>query len=127
MSVSDDILAARWVGVVRCGLSSLTTPSIAELAQDFGLRGDEKIYQEVDEATARSTIRLLLHRDMAYEDEVIPLSRAEQLTEEFFAQFGDGSRFYTNHGWPATEATFDGGILISGPDRSGCLWVEDED
>lgn len=128
MPITDDILAARRAAAVRCGLSSLTAPSIAELAREFGLWDDEEAYEEVDEATAKLTICLLLHLDMAYESEMMPLSRAEQLTEEFFAQFGVGSRFYTNNDVSsATEATFDKGILISGPDRSGCLWVEDED
>jgi hypothetical protein len=57
----------------------------------------------------------------------MPEQQAEQLTERFFAQFGAGARFVTNNWCPATDATFDGGVLVIGPQRSGCLWVEDED
>ncbi len=127
MAVSDDIRAARRFGVVRCGLSSLSAPTLAELAQEFGLRNDAACYREIDEASARLTVQRLLYRDLAYSAEIMPERQAEQLTEEFFAQFGGGARFFTNNGCPVTEATFDEGVLVLGSHRSGCLWVEDED
>jgi hypothetical protein len=131
-AVNDDILVARRYGVVRCGVSSLTAPTVSELAREFGLRASESCYREIDEAAARASVLRLLHRDLAYDAEVMPLGWAGQLTDRFFAQFGEGStsfsnKFFTNNWCPVTDATFDEGILILGPDSCGCLWVEDED
>ena len=127
MSVSDDIRAARHYGLVRCGLSSLSSPTVRELAREFGLCDDPGCYREVDEASARSSVVRHLHRDMAYDAEIMPMSQADQLANRFFAQFGAGSKYFTNNSCPATSATFDEGILVLGPDCSGCPWVEDED
>ena len=55
------------------------------------------------------------------------MEQAEQLTDRFFGLFGDGLRFFTNNWCPATDATFDEGILVLGAKSCGCLWVEDED
>jgi hypothetical protein len=127
MAISEDILTARRFGAVHCGVSSLSAPTIAELAQEFGLRNDARCYREIDEATAQLSVRRLLHRDLAYSAEIMPECQAEKLTEKFFAQFGGGARFFTNNWCPATDATFDEGVLVMGPQHSGCLWVEDED
>ena len=88
MAVSEDILTARRFGVVHCGVSSLPAPSITDLAREFGLRSDAECYREIDEASARLSVRRLLHRDLAYSVEVMPEQQAEQLTEQFLAQFG---------------------------------------
>jgi hypothetical protein len=76
---------------------------------------------------------------LAYNAEIMPAARAVEFAEQFFAQFGaDGVQYYTNGTFheqigsgaewnPVTAATFDTGVLVIGPWRSGCLWVEDED
>jgi hypothetical protein len=88
MAVSDDIIAARIYGVVRCGLSArsglLTLP---ELAREFGLIDEPSKYKEIDAAAARHLIRRLLHQDMAYNATVMPDARAEELADRFLAQF----------------------------------------
>jgi hypothetical protein len=129
MGVVDEIESAREDGIVHCGLSSQASPSVAELAAEFGLSRDPGVYREID---------------AAYNSEIIPLPRAAELADRFLDQFGtDGVRYYTNGtfheargpsltwsgaSWnPATEATFDTGVLVVGPNGSGCLWVEDED
>jgi hypothetical protein len=144
MSVADEIIAARDCGVVHCGLSSKTSPSVSDLAAEFGLAGDPTHYKEIDGNSARRLARLVLNQDMAYNSEIIPADRAAELADRFLAQFGtDGVRYYTNGtfheargtgltwsgaGWdPVTAATFDTGILVIGSRCSGCLWVEDED
>jgi hypothetical protein len=131
-AVNDDIRAARRYGVVRCGVSSLTAPTVSELDREFGLRPNESCYREIDEATARASVLRPLHRDMAYDAEVMPLGQAGRLTDCFFAQFGEGStsfsnKFFTNNWCSVTHATFEEGVLILGQDSCGCLWVEDKD
>jgi hypothetical protein len=127
MTVADNIVAARRFGVVHCGISSQLSPNITELAGEFGLRGDSTAYREVDEATARESVKRLLHRDLAYSAEVMPEREAARLTEDFFAQFDLGSKYFTNNSCPVTDATFDEGVLVIGRQGCGCFWVEDED
>jgi hypothetical protein len=145
MAVSDEIVTARSCGSVRCGLSSLPAPTVPDLAREFGLLADALSYKQIEESSARDLVRLVLHRDLAYKSEIMAESRAAELTDRFFAQFGPGARFFTNGtfhegprllsdsastgaSWkPVTEATFDTGVLVVAPGRSGWLWVEDED
>ena len=127
MAVTEDILAARRYGVVHCGVSSRPSPTLDELAREFGLRDDPVAYREIDESAARESVKRLLHRDQAYDAEMMPEPEAARLTEAFFAQFGSGARFFTNNWCPATDATFDEGVLVLGAQRCGCFWVEDED
>lgn len=61
-------------------------------------------------------------------------ARATALWQQFLQLFdGQKLHFFSNcrpgrHQWsPATNATFDMGVLIIGESSSGCLWVEDED
>jgi hypothetical protein len=64
---------------------------------------------------------------MAYDAEVMPIGQAEQLTDRFLAQSGEGSMFFTNNWCPVTDATFDEEVLVLGPNSRGCVWIEDED
>ena len=146
MGVAEDIIAARIYGVVRCGLSAQATPpTIPDLAGEFGLADQPSFYREIEETAARYLIRTVLHRDMAYNAEVMPAALAVELADRFLAQFGPGTRYFSNGSWhlppvvrpdgvvcgpswdPVTPATFDTGVLAIGPERSGCLWIEDED
>lgn len=139
-----EIHSARDYGVVHCGVSVWPTPTLAEIATEFGLAPVLSSYKEIDIAAAHRLAELILHQDMAYNAEIVPAVRAAEMAGRFLALFGtEGVRFYTNGtfhegrgpkltwsgvGWdPVTEATFDTGVLILGPQCSGCLWVEDED
>ena len=111
--------------------------SVTDVARAFGLSTDPSCYHEVVESTARAIAVHVLTRDLAYHSEVIPTDDALELVSLFFELCrGPSGRFFSNGdfslkppaSWiPATEATFDTGVLIVGSARSGCLWVEDED
>jgi hypothetical protein len=142
VGVAEEIIAARGA---RCGLVSLASPAVWEVAREFGLREGDLCYKEIDADDARRLICTILRQDLAYNSEQMPLARAEELTEQFLAQFSSDSRYFTNGTWhlPATvrpdgivigaswdsvtDATFDTGVLVIGPERSGRVWVEDED
>lgn len=100
MAVCEDIIAARNRGVVRCGLSALATPTIPVLAREFRLRDDPALYTEIDAAAAGRLVRLILRKEMAYDSEIMPRTRAEELGGRFLQQFGPGARFFTNGNFP---------------------------
>jgi hypothetical protein len=137
VTVAEDIIAARDVGWVDCGLSSLASPSLLELAEEFGLFQDLAIYREIHVDEACRLVHFLLHQGLAYSTQIMPSAKAAELADRFLSQFGFvGTRYYTNGrfhepqsgGWcSATDSTFDTGLLVIGPTCSGCLWVEDED
>jgi hypothetical protein len=136
ISIGDEIVSARRCGVTHCGISKQGCPSLAQLAKEFGLADDPDIYHEVDAAEARKIVQYVLQYDLAYHGGNMKPARAAHLADLFLSQFGnDGVTYFTNGwlhegsgGWtPATEATFDAGVLVIGPTNSGCLWVEDED
>jgi hypothetical protein len=145
VAISEEIIVARNCGFVRCGLSEMTAPTVTQLACEFGLRDDVRIYKEIDASKAELLIRKILHKDMAYRSEIMPAEQSAKLADRFVRQFGSHARYFTNGtfyeeykqvsstvstgpSWdPATEATFDTGVLAIGPEVSGCLWIEDED
>lgn len=145
MDVVAEILAERRYGFVHCGVSGISSPTLAELATEFSLDPGTSNYDEIDAPAANRLCELILHQDLAYNMEMMPAPRASELARRFLALFGtDGVRFFTNgtfHESPqgprltysqvswhsVTSATFDTGVLILGPRLSGCLWVEDED
>jgi hypothetical protein len=127
MGIIEDIQRLRHYGVVRCGLVSDYFPDVVSLVSRFGLRPDAACYCEIDVSKARLLIAEVLQRDQAYGVEVMPAHQANQLTERFLDQFDAQAQYFTNKGCPATNATFDTGVVVIGSELSGCLWVEDED
>jgi protein-tyrosine-phosphatase len=135
----------RGVRGARCGMGPLKSPVVWEVAQLFGLRQDERCYKKIDKDDARRLICIILRQDLAYSCELMPTARSAELADRFLAQFESNSAYYTNGTWhlpdraradgivlgaswdPVTDATFDTGVLVIGVDRSGCVWVEDED
>jgi len=77
---------------------------------------------------------------MAYKGDADTVNIAEELSCDFLKWFGGGVKYFTNAQWPegdlsvdsigawtpATDATFDSGILVLGS-QSGVYWIEDED
>lgn len=138
MDVVAAILSERDAGVVRCGISAVATPKLSRLAEEFGLNSDSSLYAPIDARSAFVRVRSLLHEGLATRSEILPLARASELAAQFLALFGtEGVRYFSNgeldgefhlSRWdPVTEATFDTGVLVLGPHRSGCLWVLEED
>lgn len=102
--------------------------SAGEAARRFGLRASAEIYGEIPREEARAVLVAVLTRDMAYDCELMTASAAASLADQFLAQFDAGSaRCFTNAGHPATDATFDTGILVLDAGRVGCAWFMDED
>jgi len=129
-----EIVRLRTTGRVHCGI--ISTNNIIDIANAFGLSTDSKTYNEIDAETACHILTEILHSDLAYNSEIMPLQKAAELASRFLKQYPERDcRFFTNgslflkanvKSWnPATDATFDTGVIVLGPNNSGCLWVED--
>jgi len=119
---------------------------IDEAARTFGLHALGDKWRAIDRVTAVRVLFALLLEDMAHSSPRLSAEQARVATEEFLSQFAADSRFVTNGNWedgwtnsedgctafgpscePATNATFDGGVIALDRSRSGVLWLEDED
>lgn len=96
---------------------------------------------------ASSILTNLLHKDLAYDTEILSLEQANLLANAFISTFSNQARYFSNSTWneneynkanrdlkcglrswtPFTEATFDSGIIICDNDRVGIAWFADED
>jgi hypothetical protein len=108
----------------------------------FGLRPLGEAWREVDSRRAATILRSILKRDLAYHVAADTAQDAAEIAGEFVRQFSEGARYFTNGDWPddnptcdgrigiwtpATESTFDAGILVLHEHRVGVFWIEDED
>lgn len=141
MDITRRILQASG-GQAIAGIRRFEASSVAEAAAQFGLRASPDVYFEISAEEAHAVLVAVLHEDMAYGMERMPLDGARKLAAEFVAALGEGSaRFYTNGefgrprkapgagpAWrPATDATFDTGVIAVSPTHIACAWLMDED
>lgn len=108
------------------------------VAGAVGLEPLGRAWVEVDRERAERILAAILHTDLAYKAEVMPEDTAQWLASNFLDGFDrHRSRFATNSNdvpdqmpwsWtPATDSTFDAGVVIVGEAGSGIYWVADED
>jgi hypothetical protein len=105
-------------------------------AKRHGLIGNRSGYSAVSAAEAVRIIATALQADFAYRHKLRSEAQAARMAADVFDQvFAGCSTFYSNGSlglggsqWsPATEATFDTGVLGVGPERCSCVWFLDED
>ena len=128
----------RLGAVYACGRCT-TADEVAIL---FGLRPLGSGWREVDRERAATILRSLLERDLAYSSQADSAPFAEEFSRDFVQEFSEGARFFTNGDWndddptdgrsvgvwtPATQSSFDAGILVLHDHRVGVYWIEDED
>mgnify|MGYP003449637047 FL=1 len=136
------IRTERGSGKVHAVIEARDHRPVTELLPLFGLSSQQPALLRVSESLALQIARSILHKDIAYHTEIMPLARAGELARKFLASFqsppvdcfSNGS--FTHHddgsvtlsSWnPLTKATFDTGIIVVDAGHVGCLWVEDED
>ncbi|KRF00863.1 hypothetical protein ASG88_10615 [Nocardioides sp. Soil777] len=141
MVVSREVLTSmrdRPVGRVWLAVDeSRGITSFDDASRAVGLRPLSDSWVVVDAERAARIITGLLHRDLAYNAEIMPLLPAQALAAEFVSAFGPHVQCATNteglphespKAWaPATDATFDSGVAILGDSVAGIYWVADED
>jgi hypothetical protein len=110
------------------------TATLVDVARTFGISDEAEVYVPIEESEAAAIAINILSRDLAYDTEIMSPARAAALWKQFLQLFdGQRIRFFSNcraglRQWnPATNSTFDIGVLVVGGSSSGCLWVEDED
>ncbi len=148
--VCDAIARQRKYGQLTCAVGERTAPVdprdyravVDEFVTTFGFTGLGDEWIEVGIDAAKTLVRRILFKDLAYSIAMMSDDEAALLTERFFGLFNGSVRCFTNGNlvvpaadpaevpgsWtPITEATFDAGVVCLGGSRIGILWVEDED
>ena len=126
-------------------LEGETGPSAVDrLVQAHGFRAIATEWQEISAADAQAIVTTLLHRDLAYDEEIMPLDIASDLATQFLDLAPEPQSFFTNGDWsmnvdgkgspaslaafdPISDATLDSGVVCLGDGRAALLWVQDDD
>ena len=148
--LEDEILAKRY-GIVHFDIRALDRRKFEQInhlldssVEQLGMHGIGESWREVDASSAGKIIQRILHRDLAYDSELMLQSDAKTLTDRMISLFSSKAKYYTNDtfdqdaivvgpevkrgpSWhPITKATFDTGIVFVDKSRIGLIWVEDE-
>ena len=122
--------------------ADFTIADQAVQANGFRTLGDA--WLEISAHDAHAIATSLLHRDLAYGEEIMPLADATELATAFLDLAPEPHTYFTNGEWigaleddgslgttigwdPISDATYDAGIICVGDDMTAMLWVEDED
>lgn len=149
MNITIQIPQRRTAGKTTCATLPIerhgADVTIADrIAQAHGFRPLGDRWLEISAHDAQVIATSLLHRDLAYGEEIIPLVEAEDLATSFLDLAPEPHTYFTNGEWagaleddgslqtaigwdPISDATYDAGIVCVGDGVSAILWVEDED
>ena len=143
-TLRDRILRRRNCGIVACmmmadGGGPDATRRADVLASVMGLRELGDRWLTIDAELASRLTARVLHRDLAYGNELMREEEAVAFSREFIAAVPSPCAYFTNGTWsdghppslvewePLTKATFDAGVACVGEKRVSILWVADED
>ncbi len=134
------IIAKRNCGQVRLNYCTNYDYSLDELLTGFDLKANQAALTEINAKEAVDIITALLWKGLAYNSEIMPLAEAQGYANELVESFAQiGNRFFTNAEWQKyheasafsyhsfTDATIDGGIMVTNANSAMVFWVEDED
>jgi hypothetical protein len=132
----NEVQRARSAGITR----TLWLPvvgdvpaAVDDVAIRAGLRPLGDGWQELPPAAARDLLKDVLHRDLAYGMEAMSADQAAQLASAVLGLMPESARWFSNripgdNSWnPATDATFDAGVVGISTEGAVVIWVEDED
>jgi hypothetical protein len=151
MRAIEQILKLRDAGHTTCAIVDVPSPSSMDAATQsadqivraHGFQGIADGWIEISANDAHAIIATLLHRDLAYGAELMPLSTASELSAQLLDGVPEPHRYFTNGDWtvdedgsgeatlngwnPISDATFDSGVVCLGESRAALFWVQDED
>jgi hypothetical protein len=136
----SSILSQRIYGITTVVLRPRTRGDDPRLAADSlvvsqGFEALGSHWRVIDRTRAAAILRMLLHRDLAYNCEIMSPPVANGLADQFLSFFSGLTVYLTNGGEDGlgfafasiTECTFDTGIVSINRSVVGMLWVQDED
>lgn len=149
MGVIQEILRLREPGHTTCAVVDLHAreagPSAVDrVVQAHGFRGITTEWLEISAADAHAIVTTLLHRDLAYNEEIMPIESASDLATRFFDLAPEPHSFFTNGEWsrsadaenspatlhafdPISDATLDSGVVCLGDGQAALLWIQDDE
>jgi len=149
MNITSRISQRRTAGKTTCATIKLERHGAAfmladRIAQTHGFRALGDAWLEISAHDAQAIATSLLHRDLAYGEEIMPLDDAEELAIAFLDLAPEPHSYFTNGEWsgaleddgslgttigwdPISDATYDAGVVCVGDGVAAILWVEDED
>jgi len=130
-----ELVAKRNCGSVRYAVISDYSGDMNQVLAKFGLNADRALLVEHNRAGALDILASLLHRDMAYESELMPEQSARGIAEAVLHPQRADATYFSNGNWakreswnPLTSSTFDAGIIVrEGESVYVCIWFQDED
>lgn len=139
MNIFQKIRKAR--GGCIADTINIGVESVESAAKLFHLSDKVGIYKMIEKAEALELLKVVLHKDMAYGVKIMSSVKASNLAEELIGQFGEDAVYYSNGDYgkprknsnvgaswtPATEATFDTGVIVISNSAVSCVWFADED
>ena len=151
-AICEAITNRRRFGRVTCRVRGLDMRELAnrknvqvildDFVRSFGFKGLSEGWIEVSVDIAKSVVRGVLFKDLAYNIAMMTEQEASSLADAFFSLFDQPVRCFTNGNlvvadadpsevpgaWTSnSDATFDAGIVCIGIAQIGILWAEDED
>ena len=104
MGVIQEILRLREPGHTTCAVVDLHAreagPSAVDrVVQAHGFRGITTEWLEISAADAHAIVTTLLHRDLAYNEEIMSIESAFDLATRFFDLAPEPHSFFTNGEW----------------------------
>lgn len=151
MRAIEQILRLRDAGHTTCAIVNASSQPSAKddatdvadrIVQAHGFQGITDGWIEISANDAHAIITALLHRDLAYGAELMPMATASDLSTQLLDGVPEPHRYFTNgewtvsesgdeatlHGWnPISDASFDSGVVCLGDGRAALFWVQDED
>ena len=92
---------------------------------------------QITSQDAKHLLAVMLHKGMAYEQEIMPWSTACRLAQSFVSEAGEGAQFFSTNGvnensitgwsFQVTRHTFESILFCIGQNESVLLVVTDED
>ena len=147
-----DEISAKRCGVVHFDIRAFDLLKFGQINQaldsyveQLDMHGIGDSWREIDTSSAGKIIHRILHRDLAYNYELMLQTEAKTLTNRVISLYSLNVKCYTNGNFdedaiainprvkrgpswhPITEATFDTGVVFVDKTRFGLIWVEDED
>lgn len=130
-----DVFAALPYGEIRYSVITEYSGNLDRVLSKFGLLAESVLLVEHERTSAHQILSQLLHKDVFHGIPNMSEKEAADMAERIIACHEcPSSRYYSNASislqtWnPLTDATFDGGLIITGSDKQYfCIWIEEED